>query len=136
MSLYGQQQRSNQDKLMTEEQFNNILDAILEGKYSWACVLILRTAGYNPLHYIPYRTYNRLMKDNCPTKLQKQRQRNEAGTSKQKTLTSKLSNIYSQSTTSTIRNLSYLESLDKGELKTSGGWKNYNYWELFAIDIS
>lgn len=53
------------DKVMTTEQFTQVVEAILEGKYSWACVLILRFAGYNPLHYIPYRTYNRLMKDNC-----------------------------------------------------------------------
>jgi hypothetical protein len=52
------------DKAMTTEQFTQVVDAILEGKYSWACVLILRFAGYNPLHYIPYRTYNRLLKDN------------------------------------------------------------------------
>lgn len=55
------------DKTMTEAQFTEVVDAIVSGKYSWACVLILRFAGYNPLHYIPYRTYNRLMKDygNC-----------------------------------------------------------------------
>ncbi len=52
------------EKVMTPDQFTQVVDAILEGKYSWACVLILRFAGYNPLHYIPYRTYNRLMKDN------------------------------------------------------------------------
>jgi hypothetical protein len=55
---------NQRDKAMSEEQFNQVIDAILAGKYSWACVLILRFAGYNPLHYIPYRTYNRLMKDN------------------------------------------------------------------------
>jgi hypothetical protein len=55
---------SKRDKAMTEEQFEQIVDAILNGKYSWACLLILRFAGYNPLHYIPYRTYNRLIKDN------------------------------------------------------------------------
>ena len=49
---------------MTNEQFNQVVDAILSGKYSWACLLILRFSGYNPLHYIPYRTYNRLMKAN------------------------------------------------------------------------
>lgn len=52
------------DKTMTTEQFTQVVDAILQGKYSWACVLILRFAGYNPLHYIPYRTYNRLTKEN------------------------------------------------------------------------
>lgn len=53
---------------MTEEQFNQIVEAILGGKYSWACVLILKFAGYNPLHYLPYRTYKRLMKDNFKNK--------------------------------------------------------------------
>ncbi len=53
------------DKAMSSEQFNQIVEAILAGKYSWACVLLLRFAGYNPLHYIPYRTYNRLQKENC-----------------------------------------------------------------------
>ena len=53
---------SQLDRVMTCEQFEQVVDAILSGKYSWACVLILRFAGYNPLHYIPYRTYNRLMK--------------------------------------------------------------------------
>ena len=73
------------DKVMTDEQFNQIVEAILSGKYSWACVLILRFAGYNPLHYLPYRTYKRLMKDNsqpkkttgvkknCPTQERKQK---------------------------------------------------------------
>lgn len=55
---------SKQDRVMTEEQFTQVVEAILEGKYSWACLLILKFSGYNPLHYIPYRTYNRLMKDN------------------------------------------------------------------------
>lgn len=52
------------EKTMNEDQFDQVIDAILSGKYSWACVLILKFAGYNPLHYIPYRTYIRLVKDN------------------------------------------------------------------------
>jgi hypothetical protein len=44
------------------EEFIQIVEAVLEGRYSWACVLFLRFAGFNPLHYIPYRTYNRLIK--------------------------------------------------------------------------
>lgn len=44
------------------EQFTQIVEAVLEGRYSWACVLFLRFAGFNPLHYIPYRTYTRLVK--------------------------------------------------------------------------
>ena len=38
-----------------------IISAILLGKYSWACVLMLQRMGYNPMDYIPYRTYKRLM---------------------------------------------------------------------------
>ncbi|NET53736.1 MAG: HetP family heterocyst commitment protein [Merismopedia sp. SIO2A8] len=55
---------NNLDKAMTPEQFTQVVEAILEGKYSWACVLILKFAGYNPVHYMPYRTYIRLVKDN------------------------------------------------------------------------
>jgi hypothetical protein len=63
MSYSNYPSRNQQDRAMSEEQFNQVIDAILSGKYSWACVLILRFAGYNPLHYIPYRTYNRLTKE-------------------------------------------------------------------------
>lgn len=49
---------------ITNEQLNQIIDAITDGRYSWACVLILRFVGYNPLHFIPQRTYSRLMKEN------------------------------------------------------------------------
>ena len=55
---------SNFSKPMNPQQFDQIVEAILAGKYSWACVLMLRIVGYNPLHYIPYRTYNRLLKEN------------------------------------------------------------------------
>lgn len=51
-------------KAMSPEQFDCIVKAIIEGKYSWVCVLILRFAGYNPAHYIPYRTYKRLIREN------------------------------------------------------------------------
>lgn len=64
--MYNKSYSSNSqlNRTMTNEQFNQVVDAILSGKYSWACLLILRFSGYNPLHYIPYRTYNRLMKSN------------------------------------------------------------------------
>lgn len=51
-------------RTMTNQQFDQVVKAIIEGRYSWACVLILRFAGYNPAHYIPYRTYRRLVKEN------------------------------------------------------------------------
>jgi hypothetical protein len=52
------------------EKLDQIIDAIVDGKYSWACVLLLRSNGLNPLHYIPYRTYNRLLKENTQAKKQ------------------------------------------------------------------
>lgn len=55
-------------KSMNAEQFEQVVKAIVEGRYSWACVLILRFAGYNPAHYIPYRTYKRLIKENRKAK--------------------------------------------------------------------
>lgn len=110
-SLYNQKHQVTRS--MTEEQFEEIVDAILAGKYSWACVLILQTAGYNPLHYIPYRTYNRLIKDN---RLKKQE--SEA----KKTVQSSIKNSTAQHKTSTkIRNLSYVESLDEAESNILGG---------------
>jgi hypothetical protein len=56
--------QKNIDRTMKPEQFSQVVEAITAGRYSWACVLILRFAGYNPLHYIPYRTYSRLLKEN------------------------------------------------------------------------
>ncbi len=50
------------DKFLTDEQFEQVTEAIRNEKYAWACVLILRFAGYNPLHYIPYRTYKWIVK--------------------------------------------------------------------------
>ncbi len=65
---------SNLEQSIHPEQFDQLVEAILAGKYSWACVLMLRFAGYNPLHYIPYRTYNRLLKENSHIKKAQQAQ--------------------------------------------------------------
>lgn len=54
----------NFHSIITPEQLNEIIGAITEGRYSWACVLILRFVGHNPLHFIPQRTYSRLIKEN------------------------------------------------------------------------
>lgn len=97
------------DKVMTAEQFTLIVEAILAGKYSWACVLILRFAGYNPLHYIPYRTYNRLMKDNRFTT--------------QSTVNQVLSHTHHPPTpAASIRDLNYLEPLNRANYNIHGGY--------------
>ena len=61
---YHSSSKINFHSLITPEQLNEIIGAITEGRYSWACVLILRFIGHNPLHFIPQRTYSRLIKEN------------------------------------------------------------------------
>ncbi len=51
--------------VISYEEWQQIFKAIVARKYSWACVLILHFLGYNPIKYIPYRTYIRLIKNNC-----------------------------------------------------------------------
>jgi hypothetical protein len=51
------------DRVMQPEHIDQIIGAILDTKYSWACVLILRYSGCNPLQYIPDRTYRRLCRE-------------------------------------------------------------------------
>ncbi|MEL4894537.1 HetP family heterocyst commitment protein [Crocosphaera sp. Alani8] len=109
-SLYNQ--KNQLTKSMTEQQFEEIVGAIVAGKYSWACVLILQTAGYNPLHYIPYRTYNRLLKDNRLKKENSEQQKTNQ-------LSSKSSVARGQNSTQ-MRKISYVESLDKSESKILG----------------
>jgi hypothetical protein len=52
------------DRVMLPEHIDQIIIAILETRYSWACVLMLRYSGCNPLKYIPDRTYRRLCREN------------------------------------------------------------------------
>jgi hypothetical protein len=61
---YQFQHSNNSQVGIKPEQLDEIIAAILAGKYSWACFLLLRCTGYNPLDYIPYRTSNRLLKEN------------------------------------------------------------------------
>jgi len=55
--------QNNLHSVITHEQLEQVIKAISDGRYSWACVLILRFVGYNPLHFIPQRTYSRLIKE-------------------------------------------------------------------------
>ncbi len=127
-------QHSKLDKAMNPEQFEQLVEAIVDGKYSWACVLILRFAGYNPLHYIPYRTYNRLMKERC----QSDRQNNYQTDNKAK------NHQYPQPPQSTSRNrlskisdLGYLEVVSDRQNQIHGGnldqWLNENLQDYNLI---
>lgn len=115
---------SKLDRVMSAEQFDQIVEAILSGKYSWACVLILRFAGYNPLHYIPYRTYNRLLKDNRINNTSGNKTAPEVAVTP--TIASK-SHKNSQSRkrlSSQLKELSYLEEFRESSAKLRGskGW--------------
>ncbi|NJR61249.1 MAG: HetP family heterocyst commitment protein [Cyanobacteria bacterium CRU_2_1] len=103
------------DRAMTTEQFTQVVDAILAGKYSWACVLILRFAGYNPLHYIPYRTYNRLMKENGVTIANRKRQKDKAMNH------SSSESFLSRNNSDRISDLNYMESLNETPSGVRGG---------------
>ena len=107
---------SKLDRVMTAEQFDQIVEAILSGKYSWACVLILRFAGYNPLHYIPYRTYNRLIKDNRVKSTTKEVAANSTVASKNSRNSQSSSKLSSQ-----LKELNYLEDFKEQSAKLRGG---------------
>ena len=47
---------SNFKKPVHPEQFDQVVEAILAGKYSWACVLMLRFSGYNIISLIGLTT--------------------------------------------------------------------------------
>ncbi|MEM8721298.1 MAG: HetP family heterocyst commitment protein [Cyanobacteria bacterium P01_G01_bin.39] len=105
---------SKLDKVMSDDQFNQIVEAIISGKYSWACLLILRFSGYNPLHYIPYRTYNRLMKMNREQNSQPAKaMSNSDNKSDLATASPKPSNR--------LRDLCCLEEMDRQSQQVKGG---------------
>lgn len=110
------------NKPISSEQLNQIVEAILDGKYSWACVLLLRCAGYNPLQYIPYRTYNRLMKDN--THVEKPIQSKTVSINKNRQETTARSDEKSlQKGLNQISDLAYLEEVDEQNMKLKGGFR-------------
>ena len=110
---------SQLSKTMTEEQFDRVVEAILSGKYSWACLLILRFAGYNPLHYIPHRTYNRLMKNYREGNFQQIEIPNTAQSHP-------VSKRTSQKSSSKLRDLCYMEEIDRQSVKIRGGTRAFS----------
>jgi hypothetical protein len=96
---------------ITIEQLNQIIEAITDGRYSWACVLMLRFVGYNPLHFIPQRTYSRLMKEN--------RQVPSIQISQDSNISSS-NNRNSSPVVSKMDDLDYLEAGDTKQVKIPG----------------
>ena len=112
------------NKAISPEQLNEIVEAILDGKYSWACVLLLRFAGHNPLHYIPYRTYNRLLKENCqvarPTSGGQTNKTNQGNTTERTLSNGKVSKQH----LSIVSDLAYLEEVSEEHSSVHGGRLN------------
>lgn len=108
------------NKTINPEQFNEIAEAILDGKYSWACVLLLRSTGHNPLDYIPDRTYSRLLKENRQVGSSKQR---KTDTLKivSKNAATKSDSQASQKRSSKIVDLNYLEPVGEKNVRVRGG---------------
>lgn len=115
---------TNYNKAINPQQFDKVVEAILAGKYSWACVLMLRFAGYNPLHYIPYRTYNRLLKEN--SQATKTQQHNDNVKIAQPAAVGRSSNNVPSSCLSKIKDLAYLEVVGKQKTEIHGG--NLDRW--------
>ncbi|MGK7898406.1 MAG: HetP family heterocyst commitment protein [Xenococcus sp. (in: cyanobacteria)] len=120
---------SKLDRVMTAEQFDQIVEAIISGKYSWACVLILRFAGYNPLHYIPYRTYNRLTKDNSFDRRRKEQVLTTSPGAGKSSKKSKSRKKYSGQ----LEDLTYLEELKECSAKLTGGNGWVSLWSNFTF---
>lgn len=55
-------QLHSQTPLDTDNYNSEIIAAIIEGQYSWACALYLKSIGYEPTAYMPHRTYNRILR--------------------------------------------------------------------------
>jgi hypothetical protein len=107
------------NKSINHEQLNQIIEAILAGKYSWACFLLLRCTGYDPLQYIPYRTYNRLLKENCCVG-NSSRQTNDRIKTESQVSESNSSSTSSQGLNK-IKDLGYLEVVGKQKAQVRGG---------------
>jgi hypothetical protein len=125
---------SSFEKKANREQFDQVVEAILAGKYSWACVLMLRFSGYNPLHYIPYRTYNRLLKENSTSKKSNQQLHDEINKIKATSDKSPESRL-AASCLSKIKDLAYMEvgGQKKNKVRNNGTWED---WLATQIDES
>ncbi|MBW4645611.1 MAG: HetP family heterocyst commitment protein [Goleter apudmare HA4340-LM2] len=117
--------QKNYQKAISPEQLNQIVEAIADGRYSWACVLILRFVGYNPLHFIPQRTYSRLMKENS------QIQNTPISTSRNipTSIPSSVNRSSNRATTEVLNQMNdvdYLETSDKKQARLQGDNKPHH----------
>ncbi|QNP29510.1 HetP family heterocyst commitment protein [Cylindrospermopsis curvispora] len=60
------QELENVDITFQHIQIQQIIHAIIAGKYAWACILFISFSGRDPLRYIPEEVYNKLVRDDFP----------------------------------------------------------------------
>jgi hypothetical protein len=121
MSYQISSPQKNYQKAISPEQLNQVIEAITEGRYSWACVLLLRFVGYNPLHFIPQRTYSRLIKENSqPQSTMLSTTSRNLSASLQSSMNSATTRASSQ-VLNKIHDLDYMETSDKKQTSLKGG---------------
>ncbi|WP_066383635.1 MULTISPECIES: HetP family heterocyst commitment protein [unclassified Anabaena] len=129
---------SNFNKAVNPQQFDKVVEAILAGKYSWACVLMLRIAGYNPLHYIPYRTYNRLLKENSEASRRQQQHQENSNIGKTSVAKTTKKNT-SSSCLGKIKDLAYFEVVGKQKTEIRGGhlkqWLSQQLYDYQSLEL-
>jgi len=108
------------NRVITESQLDDIIGAILDGKYSWACLLILKFVGLQPNCFIPYGTYNRLIKENRKIEskrsaLEKQYQEENESQKHSLALASKIQAALKKSKQITASNLSRKTSIQQNK---------------------
>lgn len=114
--------QDNSSQSLNEEQFSQVLSAIIDGKYSWACALFLKFSGHDPRNYLPYRTYIRLIKERC----QRQETSNRLNNNLSPTLSGP-SGI--KKSRQQIVDLNHLEQLDDSGSRIIGGCQCLQHWE-------
>lgn len=112
---------------LDSEQLGEITEAILDGKYSWACFLLLRDVGYEPSEYIAYRTYYRLLKEHRESL---QDDEPEASKTYQRDRQFNHSPAYesmSRQHLTKIKDLAYLERVREQPVRVRGGQANQGF---------
>lgn len=123
---------------VTQEQMAEIIGAILSGKYSWACVLMLTYLGYEPMHYLPDRTMSRLTKENG---FPRQPSKNVEKTTSifRKKQDHRLDDFSSGQRRGTLRDLSHLEPVGGSAKFLTGGKRSIcqshqlDHWMTFDV---
>jgi len=137
MSYQISSPQKNFNKAISPEQLNQVIEAITEGRYSWACVLILRFVGHNPLHFIPQRTYSRLIKENTQAQTtQSTLVSNTTTRNLSASLQSSMSSSAQRASTpvlNKIHDLDYIEPSDKKQTSLNGGNNENNILTFYQL---